>query len=159
MSWIGGSNILNRLGTYGQLGIESSRNRPGARFGANFLIDPSSGLIYLFGGYGYASSGELVVICTPSECMVIVTVIGYLNDLWQYNISNNEWVWVGGSNITNSMGTYGQLGIASSTNWPGGRESSHFLIDLSSGLFYLFGGLGYASSSRSGNFYAGVNGI
>jgi len=43
---------------------------PGARSSFSSWID-SSGNMWLFGGYGYDSSGDL----------------GYLNDLWQYNPS------------------------------------------------------------------------
>ena len=37
---------------------------------------------------------------------------GYLNDLWKYDRTNNEWTWVSGSNTVNQAGIYGTKGTA-----------------------------------------------
>jgi N-acetylneuraminic acid mutarotase len=69
-NWISGANADNATGVYGTRGTGSASNVPGARYSASSWID-SSGNLWLFGGSGYDSSGDL----------------GYLNDLWQYNPS------------------------------------------------------------------------
>ena len=69
-TWVSGGDGNNASGVYGTLGTASAGNVPGARQAATSWID-SSGKLWLFGGYGYDSSGSL----------------GYLNDLWQYNPS------------------------------------------------------------------------
>jgi hypothetical protein len=33
-------------------------------------------------------------------------ILGYLNDLWRYNVSINEWTWVSGSVTPNQIGQY-----------------------------------------------------
>ena len=39
------------LGKYGQMHVGSSRNTPGSRIGGATWEDPTSGLLYLFGGH------------------------------------------------------------------------------------------------------------
>ena len=52
--WISGSNISNQKGNYGQQGISSSSNIPGARDRSVSLIDNNN--LLLFGGNGYDSN-------------------------------------------------------------------------------------------------------
>jgi N-acetylneuraminic acid mutarotase len=77
-TWVSGDNTPNNAGTYGQKGYASTAGEPGARYGVVFEGD-NSGHLWLFGGLGYFSSGEL-----------------YLNDLWGYTIASNQWTWVSG---------------------------------------------------------------
>ena len=128
-AWVGGSNSLDPPGIYGTLGTGAPGNVPGGRFGATSWTDPS-GNFWLFGGYGYASTGP----------------IGNLNDLWEY--SAGQWTWVGGSIIENQSGTYGTLGVASGANMPGARSSGASSSD-SSGNLWLFGGYGFAASGEA----------
>jgi len=82
------------------------------------------GTVWLFGGYGYDANGTL----------------GLLNDLWTYNIGQNEWTWVAGSKTANTAGSYGMLGASNGQqNFPGGRQEAMSWIDKS-GNFWLFGG-------------------
>lgn len=68
----------------------------------------------------------------------------------------NEWTWMGGSNSVTSAngqpGVYGTLGMAATTNIPGGRDSAATWSDTS-GNFWLFGGEGV---DANGNF-GGLN--
>ncbi len=70
-TWISGNNTVGRsggqVGVYGTLGIPTSTNGPGGRFGAVSWID-ASGNLWFFGGDGYDSTGAQ----------------GYLNDLWEF---------------------------------------------------------------------------
>jgi len=63
----GGDNAAGVYGTQGKAAVD---NVPGGRDSSSSWID-SSGNLWLFGGNGYDSTG----------------VLGYLNDLWQYNPS------------------------------------------------------------------------
>ncbi len=65
-TWVSGANTTEELANYGTLGIASSGNIPGARWGSTSWID-NSGNFWLFGGYGHDS--------TSSN-------FGMLNDLW-----------------------------------------------------------------------------
>jgi N-acetylneuraminic acid mutarotase len=126
-TWVSGDSVLNALGVYGQKGIASPTNMPGSRVSGVSWTD-KKGNFWLFGGLGYASTSEL----------------GALNDLWKYNIRTNEWTWIGGDSIINTLGTYGTKGIPSASNNSGGREASTGWTD-NDGNFWLFGGYGYTS--------------
>jgi len=55
-TWISGSNILNQPGVYGEKGIASTGNHPGARYGAVGWYDSLKEEFWLFGGSGYSNS-------------------------------------------------------------------------------------------------------
>lgn len=124
--WINGDSTTNQLGVYGTKGISNVTNKPGGRKHPAHWID-NSGNFWLFGGIGLAKSGTN----------------GYLNDLWKYNPTSNQWTWINGDSITNKVGIYGNLGVSSSINKPGSRWSSAYWKD-NIGNLWLFGGGGYA---------------
>jgi N-acetylneuraminic acid mutarotase len=107
---------------YGAMGVAAATNVPGARDSAVSWID-QSGNLWLFAGYGLASSK------TP----------GNLNDLWELNPTTDEWTWVNGSNTTGAPSVYGTLGVTAATNVPGARWGSVSWTD-NNGNFWLFGG-------------------
>jgi len=132
-TWVNGDNNINQLGVYGTMGVASASNKPGARAFSTTWKD-ASGNLWLFGGYGYDASGNL----------------NMLNDLWKYNISTDQWTWVSGSNTVDQTGLYGTLGVASSTNNPGGRHLHTGWVD-NSGNFWLIGGYGFGISGGIGS--------
>ncbi len=131
-TWIKGSNLVDQTGVYGNIGISVAANNPGARTSAVSWTD-ASGNFWLFGGSGRDFIGNS----------------GYLNDLWKYTPSTNQWVWVKGANIIAQPGTYGTQGVNSATNNPGGRSSATGWSD-NSGNLWLFGGYGYGVSTGLG---------
>jgi N-acetylneuraminic acid mutarotase len=131
-TWISGGDGNNASGIYGTLNSAATGNAPGARYEANSWID-STGNLWLFGGYGYDSAGNL----------------GYLNDLWRYAPGTGQWTWVNGSNIENVSGVYGAKGTAAAGNAPGARRSASSWTD-SNGTVWLFGGYGYDASGAVG---------
>lgn len=128
-TWVSGSKIGDQLGTYGSKDVPSLNNVPGARFNAMSWTD-AQGNLWLFGGVGMGAS--------PSSCTDC-----YLDDLWKYNISTNEWTWVGGSDeeVQPGVGVYGTEGTADPGNIPPDREAAVTWTDPS-GNFWLFGGDG-----------------
>jgi N-acetylneuraminic acid mutarotase len=108
---------------YGTRGVGSPTNVPGARSEAISWTD-TAGNLWLFGGLGYDSSGAG----------------GNLNDLWEYTPSTQQWRWVSGANTANAPGTYGTLGVGSTTNVPGARSGAVSWTDTAGDL-WLFGGL------------------
>jgi N-acetylneuraminic acid mutarotase len=123
-TWTGGPNVVNASGTYGTLGSAAAANVPGARDSAATWTD-SAGNFWLFGGEGSDSIGT----------------VGYLNDLWEYSVTLNQWIWVSGSNTANVAGTYGTLGAANgTTNFPGARYGATTWTDTTGGNLWLFGG-------------------
>ncbi len=132
-TWVSGSNLINQTGVYGTKGIASANNIPGARYSGSYWNDPS-GNLWMLGGFGFDSGGS----------------DGYLNDLWEFDVSTGLWTWVSGSNLINQTGVYGTKGIANNSNYPGSRISSYTWFD-SNGDLYLFGGLGLSAYSNHGS--------
>jgi hypothetical protein len=129
-TWVRGSNVPGASGVYGTQGTANSSNDPHARYGGVTWVDASNNL-WLFGGYN--------------------STYGYLNDLWRYNISSNQWTWMkGGLNGSNLGGTYGSIGVPANSNTPGGRYYPTGWKD-NSGNLWLFGGLGFPSNTNTGN--------
>lgn len=155
-TWVGGTNALNCTasngtttceapGTYGTLGVPSTKNLPGGRTTAAAWMD-AQGNLWLFGGFGYDSAG----------------ISGYLNDLWEYSPGAKTWTWKSGSSAIAKTcqtlvgttycgppGTYGTKGQPSSANSPGGRWEAAAWSD-SSGHLWLFGGYGFDASGVFG---------
>ena len=51
-----GGDSLNINGIYGTKGVPSGNNFPGGRNGHSMVFHPSMNCMFLFGGYGYATS-------------------------------------------------------------------------------------------------------
>jgi N-acetylneuraminic acid mutarotase len=158
-AWTGGSNVMTchpqtrfvvascgQPGRYGELGQPSSKHVPGGRSDASSWED-LGGHLWLFGGYGYDADLNL----------------NYLNDLWEFNPSTHEWVWMGGSRVLNcysygpddadrtcyEQGRYGVLGVPASGAVPGSRGDASSWTDKK-GHLWLFGGFGYDSDGHFG---------
>jgi N-acetylneuraminic acid mutarotase len=105
----------------------------------------ASGDLWLFGGSGYGATG---------------IAYGFLNDLWKYIPTANQWAWMGGSNAVwetggaaaGQAGVYGALGVPADANTPGVRYGASSWTD-SNGNFWLFGGTGL----DSWGLYGGLN--
>ena len=53
-----------------------------------------------------------------------------------------QWTWISGKNTINDVGVYGQLGVPSPSNIPGGRHKVAVDIYPQTNQFVLFGGVG-----------------
>jgi len=124
-TWVSGSNTVNQSGTYGDKGTTAPSNVPGARELSISWVDSKNNL-WLFGGYGFDSAGT----------------DGWLNDMWIFNTTSEEWTWVAGIPTVNQTGTYGTKGSPTSSYYPGSREACISWIDSSDNL-WLFGGYGF----------------
>jgi hypothetical protein len=71
-----------------QPGTSSPSIFPGGRVGAAMWLD-DIGDVWLFGGSGYGEADS-----------------GYLNDLWKYSATSNQWTWVSGSRNVFENGNY-----------------------------------------------------
>lgn len=119
-------------GVYGTLGTPASTNYPGSRNAPATWVD-ASGNVWMFGGLGFDATG---------------TRASFLNDLWKYTPSTGQWTWMGGSDTTDSRGTYGTLGEPNVANVPTARYGGATWVD-SDGKFWLFGGQGISTEEDS----------
>jgi N-acetylneuraminic acid mutarotase len=128
-TWVSGSNTIDPVGVYGQLGTPAATNIPTPRYQAAAWTD-ASGNLWLFGGLAQNDYSVLA----PGDKL--------LNDLWEYNPSTNEWTWMSGSNTYNTEGVYGAVGTPAGSNVPPPRVGASTWIDTAGNL-WLFGGTGY----------------
>lgn len=150
-AWMGGSENApcpdcGVSGVYGTQGTSSPANIPGGRSQAASWTD-SSGNLWLFGGFGADANGT----------------IGYLNDLWEYSTTAQQWTWIGGASTLGTnctlqwagviscgqSGVYGEKNVAATGNSPGGRSLPVTWTD-GNGNLWLFSGLGFDSTGTSG---------
>jgi N-acetylneuraminic acid mutarotase len=154
-TWMGGSSTFpcsddcGQPGVYGTLGVPAAANIPGGRESGASWTD-SSGNFWLFGGLGFDSK---VAPTNQPDANAIE-----LNDLWEFNFSNQEWTWMGGSDLVNcgttgwqcvQPGVYGALGEPAAGNIPGGRYFAASWVD-NRGNLWLFGGEGFDSNGNNG---------
>lgn len=123
-TWVKGPSAPLMPGIYGTQGVPSPLNYPGYRDYASTTWVDAAGDLWLFGGRGPDING----------------VYGPIDELWRYNIANNEWTWMKGSGIASQPGVYGVLQVPSLLNNPPGTcETSCGWADASGNL-WLYGG-------------------
>lgn len=127
-TWISGDKIKEQPGIYGVRGVANLANKPGARYMSNCWTN-ENGELWLFGGYGNDTSN-----------------VGYLNDLWKFNLQTSEWTWVKGDNTIDQLAIYGVQGIAADSNKSGARTGGVSWSD-GEGTLWMFGGYGFDGSS------------
>lgn len=118
---IKGTTTANQNGTYGTINTEASDNKPGARH--NAIGWAHNNRLYLFGGNGRRAT---------------TTSNGTLNDIWEFNLSTNNWTWIKGTNTFGIAATYGTLQTSATSNTPGAREQ--MVKWKNDNKFYFFGG-------------------
>src|ERR1017187_5162494 len=122
-AWIKGPGTINQNGVYGTQGVPSLTNNPGCRgYGIPTWVD-TAGYLWLYGGNGNG-----------------VSAYGILGDLWKYNISTNEWTWIGGPNTVNDTGSYGTILVPSATNKPPAKQETNAAWTDNHNCLWLFGG-------------------
>ena len=119
-TWMGGDTITNPNGNYGIKGVGSPSNVPAIRSPGYFWTDNQDNL-WVFGGSMYSNVDQ--------------------NDLWKYNTTTHEWVWLDGdSSIVFNPPYYGAKGTPYFLNYPGTRRGGTCLKDKAGNL-WLYGGL------------------
>jgi len=134
-TWVSGSNLASPDGVYGTKGTAAAANMPGGRQAGVLWVD-STGAVWLFGGFGFDSTG------TGSPQGAI------LNDLWKF--SGGQWTWVSGDNLADQNGVYGTQTAAAAGNFPGSRWGAVGWTDASNNLWF-YGGWGLGSVTTHPN--------
>jgi hypothetical protein len=141
-TWLSGSENGAVGGVYGTKGIPSINNYPSGRCCHSMVFDPTLNCVYVFGGEGYAQSGTYGESTSLSRHNI--PALGQVNDLWRFNISNNQWTWLSGSNVVDVNGVSGTKGVPSVDNYPGSRLEHSMIFDSAVNCIYIFGGWGYS---------------
>lgn len=148
-AWISGSNVVDQTGVYGTKGTPSTANYPGSRYRHSMVLHPTTNVLYLFGGFADDSSGikgTLLMMMFLFECL-----LGYMNDLWSYNIATDEWTWLSGSDIRNQQGTYGIKNSPQASNMPPNRIGFGMTIRPETNTIYVSGGNTVDATNNYGN--------
>jgi len=108
---------------YGTMGQENGQsNCPGARRDASIVYDPTTNALYLSGGFGLDSAG----------------IVGTLNDVWRFSLSNVAWAWISGSKFVGADDVSVNKGMADTNNVPGCRRNHGSFV--SGQYLYIYGG-------------------
>jgi hypothetical protein len=120
-TWMKGHHLNNQKQVYGVRGVAASTNSPGMRFYSHSWTD-LAGNLWLYGGGSYPNS----------------VLGGNYGDLWKYNISTNEWIWMKGDSNANKPAHYGIKGVEDILNQPpASNENGISWTDNSSNLWLL----------------------
>eukprot|EP00158_Paraphelidium_tribonemae_P005904 Partr_v1_DN27581_c0_g1_i2_m30721 putative Inherit from NOG: hedgehog protein len=130
-TWISGSSIPDDGGSITSQGNWSSLHNPSARTNALFVRNPTTNVVYMFGGLALAEST-------------------WLNDMWALKWETREWAWVSGTLQTNRTPMTGTKGVPSALNYPGGLYSYSASFHKASGLILIYGGSAIDKSVLSG---------
>ena len=133
-TWMGGPNLANATPVFGTQGIAAAANLPPPRNGGVSWVDPG-GKVWLFGGNGNTTQGN-----------------AFLNDVWRFDPSTQQWTWMAGSATPNTTGVYGTQGVAAAGNQPGGRIDAALWLDISGSKVWMFGGIGNDGAGNPGQY-------
>lgn len=129
--WIGGSRSISAYGVH-----NGTNQIPGARESPMIWITPNRKTVFMFGGYGYAKEGPL----------------GYLQDMWHFDIATRVWTFVKGSDTINGGSNFAATPDAT----PSARYRSA-VWSYNATLFFLFGGAQSTSKFQPLLFWMQIN--
>jgi len=124
-TWVNGPITQGGAGVYGTKGIPGPNNIPGARSWGGRTWTDQQGRLWLNGGMGHDVNGVGGV---------------FLNDLWMYDITTNEWTWMAGTDTVGTAPQYGTLQVPAIGNTPGGRSECNTAWVKFDGTLWTFGG-------------------
>ena len=125
-TWMKGDSLGDSYPVYGIQGVPASANTPGSKIPNSNWID-NAGNFWLFGGY----ESHYDTVTYSSE-------YGNTNDLWKYEPSTNNWTWMKGDTVFNSLPVYGIPGIGDLSNKPGSGGIGSETWKDASGNLWLF---------------------
>jgi hypothetical protein len=74
-------------------------------------------------------------------------ILGRLNDIWSFSLSDRRWTWLAGNNTIDIGGSYGIRGVSGSS-FPGAREDEVSIFDPKTNQLLSFGGLAPTGTSN-----------
>lgn len=119
-TWMAGSQTPFITVSYGTMGVPSPTNSPGFRYESARWTD-LQGNLWLYGGQHS----------------------GTRSDMWKFDITLNEWIWMNGPNTGYPVATYTNQGIFSPTNHPAAVYFGSVEFTDNAGNFWLYEGDGF----------------
>lgn len=74
------------------------------------------------------------------DLSVLVNLIGWLNDMWKYDLVSGSWMHMSGNQTTNTRSYF--------SVYPGGVQNHEIVMDGTDSYIYLFGGEGYDTTGQ-----------
>ncbi len=133
----------NGTGTYGTVKTPATTNIPGARLNAQTWV-AADGTVWMFGGYGYDSTGAL----------------GSLSDVWYFNPKatlinkatpnvRNWWTYASGATTAGAVEAVVKQKYYGATNTPSARLGTAGWTDKDGTTLWMFGGSGSDTTGTS----------
>jgi hypothetical protein len=117
-TWMQGATVGLTSANFGTLGTADTGNTPGARSEANTAWVKSDGTLWTYGGNGGDS-------------------VGWGNDMWKFDVSNNKWTWMSGDSSGLSW-SFGTQGVENSTNLPVASTPYTCWQDANENFYFFF---------------------
>jgi gliding motility-associated-like protein len=117
-TWMNGSETLNAPSNYGIKGVSSPNNTPGCRY-CHAKWKDCNGNFWMFGG---TNAGD---------------------EMWKYDISSYQWIWISGDTIQADTISLGQKCITLNPNHPCARCENRACWKRRCNNLEFFGGLGF----------------
>ncbi|RYE07333.1 MAG: hypothetical protein EOP51_33905, partial [Sphingobacteriales bacterium] len=133
-SWEGGDASVRAVPIHGVPGFGDAFTNPGGRYGSTAWTT-ANGDLWLYGGSVVFVSGQ------PGQIA---------SDLWRYNVSAKQWIWMSGTNLPNVGTSYGLLNIEILGAHPGNRMNANSWIHNNN--LYIYGGLDH-TDKRYGDLW------
>jgi hypothetical protein len=133
--------MANQNGVYGRQAVSNATTNAAptrvARLGATGWVSPDNGNLFPVAGFGYGSNST-----QPT---------GFLNDVWEYDLSGGQWIWWKDSTDVSQTSTYitrpvNFFQLSYTNNNVGARRGAARWLPGPSGCVCMFGGEGYAGS-------------
>ncbi len=122
-AWIGGDSGIVTTGQYINFCSTNGGNEPMGRIEQRSAqLNGCASTLFMFGG------------------VTTINWMAVLNDLWSFDLATQNWKWISGSDTLSPYGSYGTMGVSSTSNMPPGMCGACFWSD-SSGNLWLWGGL------------------
>lgn len=128
-TWMKGTAVTSPIPNFGIQGVSSPTNEPPGVYEAAEWTD-LNGNFWIFGGIDFATGA-------------------YQNALWRYVPATNEWTWMNGPLVANSIPVYGVQGVPSPNNYPGGRCFAPRSWTDANGDLWLMGGGGIDATGNA----------
>lgn len=128
-TWMKGIAVTSPSPNFGIQGVSSPTNEPPGVYEAAEWTD-LNGNFWVFGGLNFNTGG-------------------YENSMWRYVPATNEWTWMNGPSVINSIPVYGVQGVPSPSNFPGGRSFAPRTWTGANGDLWLMGGVGIDATGNS----------